>query len=185
MNKNLKYYYLSRSRGVTFTEIIVAVTVFAILAIPLYLSMSNIQTDTVKSINYLRAMELASEAIDYVKMLPFDKNFKLNSEGLSGSILVETGSLFEPTSIPTGDNEYYQDVLEAKIQYSSQYNPAYFFRSIEVSDLSGTEYSGLLKKVVVTVYWDNGVKVNNLHDVNQRSRKVVLATLITDWKSQP
>ncbi|KAF1083039.1 MAG: hypothetical protein GQF41_0806 [Candidatus Rifleibacterium amylolyticum] len=174
-----------RLRGITFPEIVVAVAVFAIMVIPLYLTMGNVQTDTKKSINYLRAIELANEAIDYVKMLPVDKDFKRNADALSGSILIETGSDFEAAQIPTGANDYYKDVLEPKIQYSSQYNPAYFYRTIEVSDLTGTGYAGLLKKVIVTVYWDNDVKVNNIHDLSKKTRNVVMATLVTDWKSQP
>ena len=171
--------------GISFPEIVVAVTVFAILALPIYQSMHTVQTDTMKSINYFRAMELANEAVEYVRLLPVDKDFKQNAEGFSGSILVEQGDTFEAAKILTGDNPNYKDILESEIQYSNQYNPAYFYRTIEVSDLSGSDYAGLLKKVIVTVYWDNDVAVNNLHDLSRKTKKVVLASLITDWGTQP
>ncbi|MFZ5951523.1 MAG: type IV pilus modification PilV family protein [Candidatus Rifleibacteriota bacterium] len=171
-------------RGVSFAEIVVAVTVFAIMAIPVYMSMSGVQTDTVKSISYLRAVELANEAIDYVRLIPVDTDFKMKAEGLSGSILIEKPD-FAPAPVMTGDNPYYKDILADKLTYSEQYNPSFFYRTVEVGDLSGTSYSGLLKKVVVTIYWDDGRSVKNIHDLNSKTRKVVMACLITDWRSQP
>lgn len=171
--------------GFSFPEIIVAITVFAILAIPLYQSIHNVQLDTEKSINYFRAMELANEAIEYVKLLPLDKDFKRNAEGFSGSLLTEKSTSFEAARVLTGENPDYKSILESDVQYSSQYNPAYFYRTVEVADLSGSDYSRLLKKVIVTVYWDNGVAVNNLHDLSKKTKKVVLASLITDWETQP
>ncbi|MGM0597490.1 MAG: hypothetical protein ACQES9_10670 [Myxococcota bacterium] len=171
--------------GFSYLEIIAAVAVFAILAIPIYQTMHNVQSDTSKSINYFRAMELANEAIEYVKLLPVDDEFKMKAEGISGSLLVERPSSLEAAKIPAGENPEYSDILQSEIQYSSQYNPAHFYRTVEVADLSGNEYSGFLKKVVVTVYWESGVAINNLHDPGNRSKKVVLASLITNWTAQP
>jgi len=173
-------------QGFSMPEIVVAVTVFAFLAFPLYRSMQSVQTDTQKSINYLRAMELANEAIEYVKLLPLDQHFERNAEGFGGSILIERAdSSFEAARLITGENPRYGDDLAANLQYSSQYNPAYFYRTVEVHRLSGANYAGLVCKVIVTVYWDNSAVVSNLHDLTRKTSKVTLATLVTDWNSQP
>lgn len=174
-----------RRIGVSFPEIVVAIAVFAILAIPIYQVMHKVQTDTSKSINYFRAMELANEAIEYVRLLPVDKDFKLKAEGYSGSLIVEQAAALEPAKILTGENAAYPEILETNIQYSSQYNPAYFYRSVEVADLTGSDYSGFLKKVIVTVYWDNAGAANNLHDPRNKTKRVVLAMLVTDWGRLP
>jgi len=174
------------TRGFSLPEIVLAVAAFAILAFPLYRSMQTVQTDTRKSINYFRAMELANEAIEYVRLLPVDKNFERNAEGFSGSILVERAdSSLEAARLMTGEHPHYRDDLASNLQYSSQYNSAYFYRTVEVHTLSGADYSGLVRKVVVTVYWDNSVSVTNLHDLTRKTSKVTLATLVTDWNSQP
>ncbi|PKL49019.1 MAG: hypothetical protein CVV42_07570 [Candidatus Riflebacteria bacterium HGW-Riflebacteria-2] len=175
-----------RRAGFSFAEIVVAIAVFAMLAIPLYQSLHGVQTDTRKSINYFRAMELADEAIEYVRLLPVDHEFKQKAEGFSGSMLIEqSDDSFSAAKIAVGDNPRYRDFLVSDIQYSEQYNPACFYRTVEVADLSGASYAGLLKKVVVTVYWDNASARNNLHDLSRKTNKVVLATLITDWEKQP
>lgn len=171
-------------RGISFVEIVVTITVFAVMALPIYMSMSGTQSDTVKNISYLRAMELASEAIEYVKLLPMDKNFEKNATALSGSLFLDKPKS-SAESIMTGSNKYYQDILADKLSYSDQYNPSFFYRTVQVGDMSGTPNASLLKKVIVTVYWDDGRPVKNLEDLDSKTRKVELACLICDWRAQP
>ncbi len=176
---------ISRRKGFSLPEIVVAVAAFAILAFPLYRSMQMVQTDTRKNIDYLRAMELASEAVEYVRLLPVDKDLERKAEGFSGSILVENAdSSFTAARLMTGDNPRYPG-LASSPQYSEQYDSACFYRIVEVSPLTGARHAKLLRKVIVTVYWNNDGPVKNLHDVNNRTRKVVLATLLSDWRGQP
>lgn len=171
-------------RGLSFAEIVVAVVVFAIMALPIYVSMTGVRSDTVRSISYLRAVELANEAIEYVKLLPIDKDFKMKAQGLSGSLVIEKPD-FAAAPVMAGENSYYRDILADNVSYSEQYNPSFFYRTIEVHDLAGTDYANLLKKVIVTIYWDDDRPVKNIHDLDSKSRKVVLACLVTDWRSQP
>ncbi len=92
---------------------------------------------------------------------------------------------FAAAPVMTGENSYYRDILADNVLYSEQYNPSFFYRTIEVHDLAGTDYANLLKKVIVTIYWDDDRPVKNIHDLDSKSRKVVLACLVTDWRSQP
>ncbi|MEW6708416.1 MAG: hypothetical protein AB1403_01210 [Candidatus Riflebacteria bacterium] len=172
-------------KGVSFTEIVIAVTIFAVLAIPLFMSMKSVNMDATRAISHLRALELANEAIDYVRLLPVDKNFDQLALGLSGSIVIEGQDGLVPARIQTGENSYYSGILANELEYSEQYSRSYFYREVEVIEQSGREYAPLLKKVVVTVYWSDGEKVKNLHSYEDRTRKVVLACIVTDWKSLP
>lgn len=177
--------FYSKSRlGVSFVEIVVAIFVFAMMALPVYVFMTSVRTDNVKNISYLRAMELAEESLEYVQLLPVDRSFKAKAEAISGSLLIEVPDI-SAACVLIGTDDYYRDILADRLQYSEQYNPSYFYRTVEVHDLTGTAYSELLKKVVVTIYWDDSRQVNNLHDLGAKTRKVVMACLITDWKSQP
>jgi len=59
--------------AISFPEILVAVLVFSILAFPIYSFLIQTRKDTLKTINYLRAMELAQEGLDWVKITPIKK----------------------------------------------------------------------------------------------------------------
>ena len=173
--------------ALSFPEIVVAIFVFSVLATPLYMLLSNTKTDTAKAIHFFRAMELAQEAIEWAQITTVDKDYKKKIENYSGSIVVEDGKSFKPARINTQSNKLYGNQLltSNEVEYSSQYLPPFFFRTIEVKDLSSSSIAGnFLKKVVVTVYWNDGKKAKNLHVPDGREKKVVLETLIFDGKKQ-
>lgn len=172
--------------GFTFAELIIAVFVFSIISVPLYLLLSSTRTDTAKSINFMRAMELAQEGIEWVQLTENDQNFRLNAENFSGGLVMENGASFKPAEVMVAGNNRYGNQLLPTVQYSEQYNTAWFYRMIKVEDVKGTQkYCRLLKKVRVSVFWNDGKKVKNLHDASGRSKKVVLETLILDGKLLP
>ena len=178
---------LRRGRlGLTFAELIIAVFVFSIISIPLYLLLSSTRTDTSRSINYLRAMELAMEGIEWVQLTEMDRNFRLNAENFSGGLVLESGSSFKPADILVTGNNRYGNHLQPTVTYSEQYNSAWFYRTIEIQELKGAQaYCSLLHKVRVSVFWNDGKPVKNLHDPGGRTKKVVLETLLLDGKKQP
>lgn len=173
--------------GLSFPEIVIAVFIFSIISIPIYSLLTNTRTDTSKAIHFFRAMELAQEGIEWAQITPVNNKYKQNIESYSGSIVLEDGSSFKPATILTTDNKRYENQLlsNKNVQYSNQYLPAFFYRTIEVKELTGSSIAeSFLKKVVVTVYWNDGKKAKNLHTFDDREKKVVYEALIFDGRKQ-
>lgn len=183
MNETSKH--KNNKLAISFPEILVAVLVFSILAFPIYSLLSQTRKDTLKTINYLRAMELAQEGLDWVKMTPIKNNFSRTVENYSGSLVVENGKAFSPLILSMATNPWYANSLITQIPYSEQYNSAWFYRLITVENVStANPYSKLLKKVTVAVYWNNAKKAKNLYNKNGRDKLVILKTLILDGNKQ-
>jgi len=167
---------MPRFEGFGLTEIVVAVTIGVACAIPLIWMVSSTRMETSKAINYLRAMELANEVLDLANVVPFDK--------IEGTMGVYNGRLLD-TGIPVlqlpSGHDWSSFVQSSNIPYSPDYGNAFFFRDIEVEPITGKDYGRFLKRVRVTVSW-NEAKTPPNPDVNtgdsQRMRKITLETLV-------
>lgn len=179
----------SPCRGLSFPEVVVAVFVLGVCMAPLLWVLNSSRTDTAKAINYLRAVELANEAIEWATVAPFFLPGFTNSnvEQIQGSLVAVMGSKFEPASIDvvSSSNPDWtaSNLLADKLSYSEQYNSAYFYRSVKVTDITAGITKGYLRKVTVTVEWSEGKTPANPDQPGQdRNKKIVLNTLILDDK---
>ena len=169
-------------RGLSFIEVLIAVLVVSACAIPIIYMVTSTRTDTSKAINYLRAVELANEALEWASVAKFSQIDSFVS-GLNGPISVDIGGNLQPISIQTAApaNQVWADdgLVSTNLSYSEQYNNAFFFREIEVEDVSDAMFAdNLIKKVTVTVKWCEGYRPANPNLPDERSRKVELAVLI-------
>jgi len=164
--------------GFGFVEIAVAAVVIGVCAVPILWLVSSSRVETSKAINYLRAMELANETIEWATIIPFtDKNGNDLSRLSSGY----TESLFENRLIRVGNNPAFAQVpLANDITYSDQYDAAYFYREVKITDVPEMSLRGFLKKVTVTISWNEGKTPppNHLVNPSERMRKLTLSTLI-------
>lgn len=175
----------SPRRGFSFVEILMAVVVVTIMGIPVMWLLSSSRAETSRAINYLRALEIGHETIEWVQNLsvrsPDFGSFPQNeSRSLSGS------SPGEMVTYDLGQNPKWQARMAKSLSYPKQYYPPYFFREIQIEDAvspldknANSTHASFLKRVVVTVSWNEG-KVPLKIDRPDRMRKIVLTTLILD-----
>ncbi len=166
---------MRRHNGFTFAEIMVAVLVVSVLAIPLSYLVTSTRTDTSKAINYLRAMELANEVIEWANVVPFDKIKTLENAG--GSLVEDMGGNLQSVKLPVTANGMWAG-LATQIQYSEQYPTAFFYRQITVGSITqSVPWRDYVAKVTVTVSWNEGKKPDVL-DTPDRMRKITLYALV-------
>ncbi|NLI75414.1 MAG: hypothetical protein GX442_03085 [Candidatus Riflebacteria bacterium] len=176
-------------RGLSFPEIMVAVVVISLCVVPLLWVLNSSRTDTSKAINYLRAVELANEAIEWASVAPLYRKGYTNDtvRQIGGSLVTAVGSGFSPAPIdvtPSANGDWQAEgLLAPSLTYSEQYNSAFFFRTIDVQDVTGGIRQGFLRRVTVTVEWAEGKKPQHLDQPGgERNKKIVLTTLILDDK---
>jgi hypothetical protein len=173
-------------RAVSFIEICIGALVFAVLSLPIYVLMTSTRTDTASAVNYLRALELAQETVEWVTMIPVNSDFDRTVEGLSGSLVKEEGRSFVPIDLPVGLNPQFSSALLTKARFPDGYVPAFFHRGVRVEDYKGVgDHRDGLKKVTVTIRWNEGKTPAVLEPtLNQaegsRMKKVSLAILVCD-----
>ena len=173
-------------KALSLVEIIIAFAIVVCSGIPVLMMVSSSRKDTATSINYLRAMELANEAIEWVNVTKFEDLDNLN-DLLDKSIVESYKSDLIPGRIATCETEYDKwkksDLLTQDLHYSEEYVKAYFYRTIEVKSIEADDQNNLrnnlLKKVTVTVKWNEGKEVSNIYeDLNERDHKVQLSVLV-------
>ena len=169
-------------KGFSLAEIVIAVVLAVMAGIPILKMVTTSRTETSSSINYLRAMELANEAIEWANVTKFNDLEKLQS--LSESIVIDNGSSMDTRKVLSAEPEY-KSWLESNqfntdIGYSEQYIHSYFYRIIEVQDIkdNGNIKDNLLKKVTVTVKWIEGKKPSNIDVDTDRTRQIQLSVLV-------
>jgi len=186
MKKNSKPGFSDRY-GISLAEVVVAVLVVGLSVVPLLWVLSSSKTDTSKAINYLRAMELANEALEWANVALSSKKDFNNSDlsGVGGALIVSAGSTFVPASIDVAtlsksNPEWVADnLLEKTLTYSEQYNSAFFYRTIEAIDIPGGFTQGYLKRVNVTVEWAEGRRPARPDLPGEgRTKKIVLSALV-------
>jgi hypothetical protein len=141
------------------------------------------RTDTSKAINYLRAMELANEVVEWASVARFADVDDSTFSALAGPITFDDGSMLKTVDIAVGAPEndlWSSDGFTAdSLAYSEQYNNAFFYREIQIEELEDSIVNeGLLKKVTVTVKWNEGQRPANINVSDNRNRQVQLSVLI-------
>lgn len=166
---------MRRRTAFTFAEIIVAILVVTVLAVPLFYLVTSTRTDTSKAINYLRAMELANEVIEWANVIPFAEISKLAQMG--GSLVEDVGGTLKSVPVPLKANSMWSG-LATQIQYSDQYPTAFFYRSITVASIThNVPWRDYVAQITVTVAWNEGKKPDNVND-QERMRKITLYALV-------
>jgi hypothetical protein len=173
----------NKKRALGLTEIIIALAIVVAAGIPILRMVTKSRTETSSSVNYLRAMELADEAIEWASVSKFKDVDNLKS--LSGTIIEVNGSNIEPVSINTSEvtNEHWKgsEIFEKDLKYSDQYSRAYFYREISVEPITSKNNdfeANLLKKVNVTVRWCEGYMPKNINLASDRNREIQLSILV-------
>lgn len=164
-------------RGFGFVEIAVAAVVIGVCAVPILWLVSSSRVETSKAINYLRAMELGNEAIEWATVIPFKDKAGNDLSRLSSAY---TESLSNNRLIRVGSNPAWTQVpLANDVAYSEQYEPAFFYREIKVTDVPEMSLRGFLKKITVIISWNEGkVPANPSVNPGDRMRKITLSTLV-------
>lgn len=172
---------LFNRKALGLVEIIIAVVLVVGAGIPILKMVTGTRTETSSSVNYLRAVELADEVLEWANGAKFSEVDKLVN--LSGSIIEDAGSNLVPTKINAVQVEYENwknsGIFNENLRYSSQYTSAFFYREIEVKPVvSQIVAANMLKRVTVTVKWSEGFKPANLNLPSNRNRQVQLSLLV-------
>ncbi|HAE39000.1 MAG TPA: hypothetical protein DCG57_10235 [Candidatus Riflebacteria bacterium] len=169
---------MKTNRGMSFVEVLLAVIIASLLFSSIIWFVSSTRVATGKSTNYLRALQLAQETIDWVHALEFSNLTEDKLSLLEGSLVdSQTGhSVVLAKSNVTGK--------ESVLAYPDDYCKSYFYRRIVLEKLSSVKSgSRLLKKVSVHIYWNEGQKpaqVDSLSAEPDRMRQITLSTLLFD-----
>ncbi|HAE38831.1 MAG TPA: hypothetical protein DCG57_09360 [Candidatus Riflebacteria bacterium] len=178
---------LNRSRGLSFVEVLVAVLIVAVSSIPVLYMVTSSRTDTSKAINYLRAVELANEVIEWAQAVNFEDLDESKFSAFVGSLADDsTGQIMPvPVGVATPENTNWSSGLAANnLKYSEQYGIAYFYRVVKFEDIpgSGNLNAGMLKKMTVFVKWNEAAVPSSLHSPD-RDRQVELSVLLINDKN--
>lgn len=167
------------TRGFSFIEIIIALTVSVVFFAGLIYFASTTRVETSKAGNYLRALQIAQETIELVQSTPI-------AELTGNKLQIFEGSLINPATgksvgIPVHPGSAWQPATKA---YPEQYNNAFFYRKVRVEPVDGSVANArFMRKVSVDIYWNEGKvpdKIDSIGDEPDRMRKLSLATLIFD-----
>ncbi|GAB4270119.1 MAG: hypothetical protein Kow0029_06670 [Candidatus Rifleibacteriota bacterium] len=169
--------------GLGFVEVLIAVIVISACAIPIIYMVTGARADTSKAINYLRAMELANEAIEWASVTPFENVTEATMAAFSGPITEDVGGALQSAKIAVDspENKVWENdnFTVSSLKYSQQYDKAFFYREIQVEDISDSYVAAnLLKKVTVKVKWSEGYRPANINLPDDRSRQVQLSILL-------
>lgn len=175
--------YCHKAAGLGLVEVLIAVLVVSACAVPVVYMVTSARTDTTKAINYLRAMELANEVIEWASVAKFNKVNAAYFSAFAGPLAEESGTNLNPVPIAVTEPEnsvWSSDGLTANnLSYSEQYNNAFFYREIEIENVSDSYIRpDLIKKVTVTVKWSEGRRPANINLPDDRTRQVQLSVLI-------
>lgn len=164
-------------------EVIIALFIIVCAGIPILKMVFQTQTETSSSVNYLRAMELADEVIEWANAAKFKDVDKLTN--LSGSMVVVDGSSHDMVKINTSgtNNENWKNsgFFEENLKYSDKYCSAFFYRDIKVEPVTSSSNnfeSNLLKKVTVKIKWSEGRMPSNINADSERNREIQLSVLV-------
>ena len=167
-------------KAFTITEIVVATVVFVGLFTAIFLLLNTSRTETSKSINYMRAMQLAQETIDWVNSTPFEDVTDNKLSILNGSLVDSYSNKSVP--IPIGENA---NSTVTNPEYPDDYSKCYYFRKLTIDNLDSVPNGRFLKKVTVTVYWNESKvpkKIDSTSGEPDRMRKITLSTILFNEK---
>lgn len=168
-------------KGFSFVEVLIAILIVTACTVPIIYMVTSSRTDTSKAINYLRAVELANETIEWAQATKFEDLTNQYFSGVSGSLVNISGSGLTPEVILTAEptNKVWKDdnLMASNLSYSDQYNKAFFWREVDINNVSASHFSnGMIKKVTVTIKWNEGTKpvITN----NTRTRQIEMSVFI-------
>jgi len=170
--------------GFGFVEIIVATLIAAVCSIPIIMMVSSSRADTSKAINYLRALELANEALEWATIATDTDHLDMNLRSCGGSLIVDTGlgvpGAARVDAVDPVNGKWISDgIITKDIGYSDQYNTAFFLRNISVKPVTSGIGAGHLSEVTVEVKWNEGrAPANPIDPSGERMRMITLKTLI-------
>ena len=172
-----------KATGFGFVEVLIAILIVAACAVPVIYMVTSARGDTTRAINYLRAVELANEAIEWVSSARYSQINSTTLAALSETLANDTSGTVEPAEIavnaPANTAWQSDDFAAEELKYSEQYNNAFFYREMEVETVDGSYLgSDLLKKVTVTVKWSEGKRPSNLNVSDNRNRQVQMSVLV-------
>ncbi len=174
--------------GMGFVEIMIAVLVVTGCAIPVIYMLTSSRTETSKAINYLRAMELANEVIEWATAAEFSQVDAGSLSAFCGSISEIHGSDLQTVGVATAEPDHQtwksDGLMANNMKYSEQYNTGFFYREVEVENVDDSYLqTDLLKKLKVRVKWSEGERPANLNISDNRTRQVELSVLILNEKN--
>ncbi|MFZ2957193.1 MAG: hypothetical protein WA705_09905 [Candidatus Ozemobacteraceae bacterium] len=164
--------------GTTFIEIISAMVFLAIFLGGIFGFLREINVGTGQASAYLRAFELAQEAMTWVGTTPLDAERRKALKGMAGSV-------HEPqpgrgAAVAIGNHKSFP-VTPGEISYPEAYDPYYFYRTIDIEPVPGK--NGLFE-ITVTVSWNEGTPPSVIEPVSgsqpERMKKIVLSTLAAE-----
>ena len=179
--------FFSRRYGISFVEVLIAVLIVTACAIPVIYMLTSSRTETSRAINYLRAMELANEVIEWAGAVEYSAIDESALSAFCGSISEEQSGGIKTVKVATVEPENKtwknDELMVDDLQYSDQYNTGFFFREVEISDVNDSYFqNNLLKKLTVRVKWSEGERPANLN-LSDRTRQVELSVLLLNEKN--
>ena len=162
-------------------EVVVTILVAAVLSLPLLTLISSGRTDTVKAINYLRAMQLVQETLNTLQSVQVTPTTLSKLVAESGSLVAGGGAGAAMTPYRVGANPLWQPQLAQALAWPGQYASNYFYREIEVVPVGpgGGEHGPFLYRATVTVSWNDSRPPAAVSSPD-RERKVTQSILLCD-----
>lgn len=158
-------------------EVVVAVLVAAVLSIPILVTFTAARSETGKAINYLRAMELAQEALVWVRANPMTAKARQKLSDSGGALNTVQGGRLVPTPYRTGADPR---LPATTVVPPADYGDASYFREITVNPVApGRPGADYLYRATVTVYWHDEAQVADPRTLTG-TKKVVLSALVCD-----
>lgn len=179
----MKMRELKAQRGIGFVEVMVAVLVVAVSSIPIIYMVTSSRTDTSRAINYLRAVELANEVIEWGQSVRYEDLNVASFSSFVGSLADDSsGSILPfPVGVAAPENPNWSggNLMAQNLKYSEQYGNAFFFRQVEFEDILDLNNfnDGMMKKMTVRVKWNEASVPGNITNP-ERDRQVELSVLL-------
>lgn len=184
----MKFFITNRRRAMGFVEVLIAVLVVTASAIPVIYMVTSSRTDTSKAINYLRAVELANEVLEWASLAEYSQLDDSTFAAFCGSLTEESAGNLIPANlaVTAPENPVWKadSLMSNNLSYSGQYSNAFFYREVAITDVDDSYLQpGLLKKVTVTVKWSEAHRPANLNVPDDRTRQVELSVLLLNEKN--
>lgn len=139
--------------GLTFAEIMVAVLIVFVVAMPIVYVTTSSRKDTSRAIFYLRAVELANETLEWATIIDYEDLTDETLQGYTGSITDSSSNGTKCVSLQINskpkNKQWENNLLTKELKYPDQYAGQYYYRHAKVEELD----NGNLKKVTVKVKW--------------------------------
>ncbi len=170
----------SNRMGFSFVEITLAVVVACVCAVPILYLISSTRTDTSKAINYLRAMELSNEVIEWASIAPFTTLFPQAGSGFVG--LIEGKPEIKTIPSQTWPSLMQQNITHCVLHngqsFKEQYDKCFFRRDATVEDVGPLigAAAGKLALVTVTTGWNEGREADDTD--RNRMRQITLSGVV-------